>query len=169
MCRVRTCTRPSSHDSSHRPRRSVASTRRSPRIARRDLAPCRNEAKERQEGGGARYARGEEVSDVGAFPRLARDALRVPSLGAPLPHGDMARDLLLPRLDEATPRPEMRRIIRPSSLEEVARAVGEARVRLRVAQVIDVLAFAREEARDERVAVGRVVPCLAEIALRPRV
>src|SRR5687767_12540257 len=56
--------------------------------------------------GSARYARGEEaeVSDVGAFPRLARDALRVPSLGAPWHLGDLARGLLLPRIDEATER-----------------------------------------------------------------
>src|SRR5688500_7074082 len=99
-------------------RRGVASSKRS--LASREETSRHAAMRPRSaKKGGARYARGEEaeVSDVGAFPRLARDALRVPSLGAPWHLGDLARGLLLPRIDEATPRPEMRRIMRPGPVQ----------------------------------------------------
>src|SRR5688500_4401000 len=82
-------------------RRGVASSKRS--LASREETSRHAAMRPRSaKKGGARYARGEEaeVSDVGAFPRLARDALRVPSLGAPWHLGDLARGLLLPRIDE---------------------------------------------------------------------
>src|SRR5688500_3929878 len=70
-------------------RRGVASSKRS--LASREETSRHAAMRPRSaKKGGARYARGEEaeVSDVGAFPRPATDALRVPSLGAPWHLGD---------------------------------------------------------------------------------